>query len=82
MEFHLKFPDYSLEVIPDDPEERLAFYDNLLYEAYKKNLKLEIWNIGIGMSSSVEGDYCLICYVRQKRRWIKDDEEDGENDEV
>ena len=64
----LKPIDFRVEVVPDDPEERLAFYDNLFYEAFKEKLKLEIWGIGVGMSSSVEGDYCLMCYVRKKER--------------
>lgn len=59
--------DYRVEVVPDDPEERLAFYDKLFYEAYEKKLKLEIWSICVGMSSSVEGDYCLLCKVRKKK---------------
>lgn len=67
MEFQLKPIDFSLQVIPDNPEERLAFYDKLFYKAYKKNLKLEIWDISIGMCSSVEGDYCLMCKIKEKK---------------
>jgi len=63
--------DFRVEVIPDDPKERLAFYDKLFYEAYTKKLKLEIWGVGVGMSYKVEGDYCLMCYVRKTKRWIK-----------
>jgi len=66
--------DYNPEVIPDDPKERLAFYDKLFYEAYKKNLKLEFWGISIGMSSTVEDDYCLVCYVRKTKRYIQNDQ--------
>lgn len=60
--------DFRVEVIPDDPKERLAFYNNLFYEAYTKKLKLEIWGIGVGMSSTVEDDYCLLYMVRKKKK--------------
>ena len=75
MEFKGLIPvDFWLEVVPDDPEERLAFYDKLFYEAYTKKLKLEIWGIGVGMSSSVKGDYCLLCKVRKKKKVVLDGE--------
>ncbi len=66
--------DFRLEVIPDLPEKRLAFYDKLFYQAYKKKLKLEIWGVGVGMSSSVEGDYCLLCKIRKKKEVALDGE--------
>jgi len=66
---------FRIEVIPDDPEERLAFYDKIFYEAYTKKLKLEIWDIGVGMSSTVEGDYCLLCKIQEKKKEKKSDDQ-------
>jgi hypothetical protein len=65
--FRLKTVDslgFEICHIPEDDKERLAFYDKLFYEAYQKNRRLKIWNVGIGMCSSVEGDYCLLCKVK------------------
>ena len=70
----LKPTDPFPAVIPDDPEERLAFYDKVFYETYKKKLKLEILKVTIGMSSNVEGDYCLMCLIRKTKRWIENGE--------